>query len=401
MRRYAYRAKDTKTGKVVKGVIQAENDRAAGKLLIDQGYIPDSVEQEDDNGWVAKLKSRVSTKDKIIFTRQFATLIGAGLPLSNALRTLVEQTQSKPMRQVIEDILSMIEAGKSLFEACSKHPDVFDQVYLSLIQAGEASGTLDLALKRLADQKEKDAAMMSKIRGALTYPIIVLLVIIAVVVFMMVMVVPQVADLYAQMDQKLPGATQVLVGISNFVINQWYIVLIMLGVFVVVLMQFLKTETGVKLMANFKLHVPVFSKLFLRLYNARFARTMQMLLSTGVALLEAMRMAGEATSNMVYQEQITMAQEKVQAGKPLSDALKDRKYMMPLVPQMASIGEESGKIDEMLGKAAQVYEDELDEQIATISTMIEPILMVIMAGLIGFIVLAVLMPIYSLVSSVG
>ena len=401
MRRYAYRAKDSKTGKVVKGVIQAENDRAAGKLLIDQGYIPDSIEQEDDSGLVAKLKSRVATKDKIIFTRQFATLIGAGLPLSNALRTLVEQTQSRPMRQVIEDVLSMIESGKSLYEACSKHPDVFDQVYLSLIQAGEASGTLDLALKRLADQKEKDAAMMSKIRGALTYPIIVLLVIIAVVVFMMVMVVPQVADLYDQMDQVLPTATQVLVGISNFVINQWYIVLIMVGVFVIVFMQFLKTETGIKLMAKFKLHVPVFSKLFLRLYNARFARTMQMLLSTGVALLEAMRMAGEATSNVEYFEQIKKAQEMVQAGKPLSEALKDKKYMMPLVPQMASIGEESGKIDEMLGKAAQVYEDELDEQIATISTMIEPILMVIMAGLIGFIVLAVLMPIYSLVSSVG
>lgn len=401
MRRYAYRAKDSKTGKVVKGVIQAENDRAAGKLLLDQGLIPDSVEQDDENSWLAKLRSRVSTKDKIIFTRQFATLVGAGLPLSNALRTLIEQTQSRPMRNVIEDILSMVEAGKSLHEACSKHPDVFDQVYLSLIQAGEASGTLDLALKRLADQKEKDAAMMSKIRGALIYPIIVLLVIIAVVVFMMVMVVPQVADLYDQMGQELPGATKVLVAVSNFVIHQWYIVLIMVGVIGIVLFQFFKTETGIRVLAKFKLHVPVFSKLFLRLYNARFARTMQMLLSTGVALLESMRMAGEATSNVVYFDQIKLAQEKVQAGKPLSDALKDKRYMLPLVPQMASIGEESGKIDEMLGKAAQVYEDELDEQVATISTMIEPILMVIMAGLIGFIVLAVLMPIYSLVSSVG
>ena len=401
MRRYAYRAKETKTGKVVKGVIQAENERAAGKILLEQGFIPDSIEQDDDNTWLARFKSRVSTKDKIVFTRQFATLIGAGLPLSNALRTLIEQTQSRPMRNVIEDILSMVEAGKSLFEACSKHPDVFDQVYLSLIQAGEASGTLDLALKRLADQKEKDAAMMSKIRGAMTYPIIVLLVIIAVVVFMMVMVVPQVADLYDQMGQELPGATKVLTTVSNFVVNQWYVVLIVLGVLTIVFIQFLKTETGIRLMANFKLHVPVFKKLFLRLYNARFARTMQMLLSTGVALLEAMRMSGEATSNVVFFEQINLAKEKVQGGKPLSEALKDKKYIMPLVPQMASIGEESGKIDEMLGKAAQVYENELDEQIATISTMIEPILMVIMAGLIGFIVLAVLMPIYSLVSSVG
>ena len=154
-------------------------------------------------------------------------------------------------------------------------------------------------------------------------------------------------------------------------------------------------------MSLLKLHVPIFKNLFLRLYNARFARTMQMLLSTGVSLLDSMDMAGEAANNVVFFEQIKMAEEKVQGGKPLSTSLKDKLYIMPLVPQMSSIGEESGKIDEMLGKAAQVYEDELDEQIAAISTMIEPVLMVIMALLIGFIVLAVLMPIYSLVSSIG
>lgn len=401
MKRFNYRAKDSKTGKSVKGVIQAENERAAGKLLLDQGYIPDTVEEEDTSSIFAKLSSKVPSKDKIVFTRQFATLIGAGLPLSNALRTLSEQTESKPMRRVIEDILSQVEAGKTLMEACSKHPDVFDQVYLSLIQAGEASGTLDLALKRLADQKEKDEGMISKIRGAMTYPAIVLLVIIAVVVFMMVLVVPQVKNLYSDMGKELPIATQILVGLSDFVINQWYIVLVAVAIAVWVFIQFRKTDTGKRWLAIVKLNIPMFKNLFLRLYNARFARTMQMLLSTGVALLDSMRMSGEATNNIVYFEQIKMAMEKVQAGKPLSEALKDKKYMMPLVPQMASIGEESGKIDDMLGKAAQVYEDELDEQIAAISTMIEPILMVIMALLIGGIVLAVLFPIYSLVNSVG
>ena len=401
MRHYSYKAKDSKTGKTVKGVIQADNDRAAGRMLIEQGYVPDTITEADENSWLAKLQNKVKNKDKIVFTRQFATLIGAGLPLSNALRTLLEQTESKPMRRVIEDILQQIEAGKSLEEACSKHPDVFNQVYLSLIQAGEASGTLDLALKRLADQQEKDANMMSKIRGAMTYPGIVLLVIIAVVVFMMVMVVPQVENLYADMDKELPGATQVLVAVSNFVINQWYIVLVVLAVLGFVFVQFLRTDTGKRWTSTFVLNVPMFKNLFLRLYNARFARTMQMLLSTGVALLDAMQMSAEATNNIVYMDQIIMAKEKVQAGKPLSEALRDKKYMMPLVPQMSSIGEESGKIDEMLGKAAQVYEDELDEQINAISTMIEPILMVVMAGLIGFIVLAVLMPIYTLVSSVG
>ena len=400
MRHYTYRAKDGK-GKPIKGVLQAENEHSAGKMLIEQGLVPERITEVDEAGLVGKIKKRVSTKDKIVFTRQFATLIGAGLPLSNTLRTLVEQTESKPMKRVIEDVLQQVEAGKSLAEACGKHPDVFDPVYLSLIQAGEASGTLDLALKRLADQKEKDATMMSKIRGAMTYPAIVLFVIIAVVIFMMVMVVPQVQNLYSDMGKELPIATQILVGISNFIVTRWYVVLIALIVFGVVAVQFFRTDTGKKWLAIIALNVPIFKNLFLRLYNARFARTMQMLLSTGVAMLDAMQMSAEATNNMIYMEQIVQAKDMVQAGKPLSTSLKDKKYMMPLVPQMASIGEESGKIDEMLGKAAKVYEDELDEQSNAISTLIEPILMVIMALLIGFIVLAVLMPIYTLVSSVG
>lgn len=400
MRHYTYRAKDGK-GKPIKGVLQAENEHSAGKMLIEQGLVPERITEVDEAGLVGKIKKRVSTKDKIVFTRQFATLIGAGLPLSNTLRTLVEQTESKPMKRVIEDVLQQVEAGKSLAEACGKHPDVFDPVYLSLIQAGEASGTLDLALKRLADQKEKDATMMSKIRGAMTYPAIVLFVIIAVVIFMMVMVVPQVQNLYSDMGKELPIATQILVGISNFIVTRWYVVLIALIVFGVVAVQFFRTDTGKKWLAVIALNVPIFKNLFLRLYNARFARTMQMLLSTGVAMLDAMQMSAEATNNMIYMEQIIQAKDMVQAGKPLSVSLKDKKYMMPLVPQMASIGEESGKIDEMLGKAAKVYEDELDEQINAISTLIEPILMVVMALLIGFIVLAVLMPIYTLVSSVG
>lgn len=401
MRRFTYRAKDSKTGKAVKGVIQADNERAAGKLLLDQGFVPDVIREEDTGGLFGRLSSKVRTKDKIVFTRQFATLIGAGLPLSNALRTLADQTESKPMRRVVEDILSQIEAGKTLMEACSKHPDVFNKVYLSLVQAGEASGTLDLALKRLADQQEKDENMMSKIRGAMTYPGIVLGVIIAVVIFMLVMVVPQVEKLYLDMGEELPVATQILVGVEKFMIERWYVIVVSIGLFVWLFLQFRKTETGIRWAAIFKLNVPIFKKLMLRLYNARFARTMQMLLSTGVSLLDSMRMSGEATNNVMYFEQIQLAMEKVQAGKPLSEALRDKKYMLPLVPQMSSIGEESGKIDEMLGKAAQVYEDELDEQIAAISTMIEPILMVVMALLIGFIVLAVLLPIYSLVNSVG
>ncbi len=400
MKRFNYKAKDSKTGKIVKGSVQAESERAAGKLLLDQGYMPEKIIDENADGFLSKAKSKVPSKDRIIFTRQFATLIGAGLPLSNSLQTVLEQTASKPMKAVIEDLLASVEAGKSLSDACKKHPDVFNNVYQSLVAAGEMSGTLDVALERLANQQEKDAAMLSKIRGAMVYPAIIFLVIIAVLVFMMVAVVPQVKSLYADMGEELPGLTAFLVQLVDFFGEFWWLVLIVIGAIVWGFLSFRKTTTGIKTFATVKLNVPIFKKMFQRLYMSRLARTMEMLLSTGVSMLDSMNISAKATSNVVVEEQVMIAAEKVKAGKPLSEALKGRDYILPLVPQMASIGEESGKIDEMLGKAATVYENELDELIANISTMIEPILMVVMAGLIGIVIGGTLLPIYSLVSSV-
>lgn len=401
MKRYNYKAKDKKTGRVVSGSVQAENERAAGRILLEQGYIPQKVSEERKDGWLAKFQNRVSSKQRIIFTRQFATLISAGLPLSAALRMVAEQTEDKPTKAMVEDILAQVEGGKTLHDAFSKYPQVFNKVYLSLIAAGEASGTLDVSLQRLAEQQEKDAAMISKIRGAMTYPAIVLLVIVVVIVFMMVAVVPQVENLYRDLGEELPWMTKVLVGMSNFVMNFWWLILVIVGIIVWFFLQFRKTDVGKKWLAVFKLNVPIFKGLFLRLYNARFARTAQMLLSAGVPMLEAMSISGEAINNIVLEDQITQATTMVRSGKPLSVALKGRDYILPLLPQMAATGEQSGKIDEMLGKAAKVYEDELDERIAAISTMIEPILMVVLALVAGGIVGAVLFPIYNLVSKIG
>ena len=219
MRRFNYKAKDKSTGKAIKGNIQAEDEQAAGRLLVEQGYVPDSITEEGAN--LSSLLNRVTNKDRITFTRQLATLIGAGLPLASSLRTVADQTQSKRMKAIVEEILANVEAGKTLYESFSQYPDTFNGVYLALIKAGEASGTLDLALQRLANQEEKDAAMLSKIRGALVYPGIILVVIIAVLAFMMIMVVPQVEGLYKDMGKELPGLTQVLVSISNFFGNYW------------------------------------------------------------------------------------------------------------------------------------------------------------------------------------
>lgn len=401
MKKYNYRAKDTKTGKVVKGVIQAESQNAAGALLVKQGFIPESDPVEvNENSFFQKLQNKVKAKDRIVFTRQFATLIGAGLPLSNCLHTLAEQTESPAMKVVVEEILASVEGGKSLSDALRQRPDVFNTVYLSLVAAGEMSGTLDVSLERLASQDEKDEAMMSSIRGAMVYPAILLVVIIAVLAFMMIEVVPEVVDLYESMDEELPGITLALQGIMNFFMNFWWAIFIFVAGIVFLLRAYKNTDGGARFFARIKLNVPLFSGLFQRLYMTRFARTMEMLLGTGVSMLDAMKISAKATSNAVVEDIIMEAMDKVKSGKPLSAALEGKKYILPLVPQMASIGEESGKIDEMLGRAAGVYEGELDEKIKNISTLIEPVLMVLMAGLIGIVLMGTLMPIYQLVSSI-
>ncbi len=400
MKRYNYRAKDKETGKVVKGAIQAENERAAGRLLIEQGYFPESISEEDKDSVITKLQNKVRTKDRIVFTRQFATLIGAGLPLSSSLRTVAEQTQAKGMKSIIEDLLAQVEGGKSLSEAIKVHPEVFNEVYYSLVAAGEMSGTLDESLSRLAAQEEKDEAMLSKIRGAMIYPAILLAIIIVVLIYMMTAVVPEVVNLYESMKKTLPDLTKFLFSVMDFFSNFWFLLLVVAIVIGVLIGNFRRSDSGKRFFAGVKLHVPLFNSLFHRLYMARFARTMEMLLGSGVSMLDAMKISAKATSNVVVEEVIMKSSEKVKAGKPLSEALKDREYILPLIPQMASIGEESGKIDEMLRKAGTVYENELDERIKNISTLIEPVLLIIMALLVGVVLLGTLMPIYSLVSQI-
>ena len=402
MKRYNYEAKDTSTGKKIKSVVQAESEQAAAKVLLAQGFAPlNIVEEGGGDSILARFTNRITVKDKIVFSRQLATLIGAGLPLAQSMRTIAEQTDNKRFRSVVEDILADIEAGKTLSDSFAKYPDQFDKVFLSLIKAGEASGTLDDALKRIANQQEKDAAMMSKIKGALTYPVIVLVVIFGVMGFMMFTVVPQVEKLYEDLGKELPFLTQAMVSTASFLSSFWWLVgmiLIAAGYF---LSQYLRTEDGVKVKDNFKLNVPLFGIMFRKLYMARLCRTAQTLLNTGVPMLDMLRITSEAVNNTIVGNSVTRAADKVKGGKALSESIASEDYIMPLVPQMIKIGEQSGKIDEMLGRAAQVYEDELDEQIKAISTAIEPILMVVLAIVAGGMVGAILFPIYSLVNGVN
>lgn len=402
MRKFEYQARDSATGKIVKATVQADSEHAAAKLLLTQGFSPINITEVDENGGaLSGLKNRISTKERIVFTRQLATLIGAGLPLAQSLHTILEQTENRRLKGVIEDIIASVEGGKTLYDSFAKHPDVFDKVFLALISAGEASGTLDDALKRIANQQEKDAATMSKIKGAMMYPIIVLVVIAGVMAFMLVMVVPQVEKLYHDLKKSLPFLTQIMVNMANFITNYWYVVIIALIALGYFAKQWLKTESGIKTMDTFKLNAPLFGEMFRKLYMARLTRTGQTLLTTGVPMLDMLRITSEAVNNTVIAGSIDRAAEKVKGGKALSTAIEPEEYILPLVPQMIKIGEQSGKIDEMMGKTAQVYEDELDEQIKAISTAIEPLLMVVLAVVAGGMVGAILLPIYSLVNDVN
>lgn len=401
MKRFNYEAKDQATGKTVKASVQADSEQAAAKVLLAQGFIPHSIKEESDkHGLVSRLTGRISTKDKVVFTRQLATLIGAGLPLTQSLRTVHDQTENKKLQNVIEEIVADVEAGKSLYESFSKHPTVFSNVFLALVKAGESSGTLDQSLRRIAAQQEKDAAMMSKIRGAMIYPGIVMAVILGVVIFMLIVVVPQIEDLYKNLNQQLPLPTLIMVGVANFLINFWWVMILALVAIVYFGKQYFATDGGIKVKDTLKLNIPLFGKMFRKLYMARFARTGETLLTTGVPMLDMLDISAQAVNNTIIGKSIIRAAEKVKGGKALSGSLKEEEYILPFVPQMINIGEQSGKVDEMLGKAAQVYEDELDEEIKSLSTAIEPILMVVLAVVAGGLVGAILLPIYGLVNNI-
>jgi type IV pilus assembly protein PilC len=401
MKKFSYEARDQATGKISKAAVQADTEGAAARLLIDQGFTPLNIkEQNDYDNPIAKLTGRLTTKDKVVFTRQLATLIGAGLPLAQSLHTTLEQTENKKLQNIVGEITASVEGGKSLSESFSKYPDVFDAVFLALVGAGELSGTLDESLMRIADQQEKDAAIASKIRGALTYPIIVLVVIFGVMAFMLFTVVPQVEKLYKDLKQTLPFITQIMVGAANIFIHFWWLILIVLGIGTYFFLQFLKTDAGIKTKDTFKLNVPIFGQMYRKLYMARFARTGQTLLNTGVSMLDMLSLTARAVNNTIISKSILRAADKVKGGKALSDSLQPEDYILPLVPQMIKIGEQSGRIDEMMGKLAKVYEDELDEQVRTISTAIEPVLMVVLAIVAGGMVAAILLPIYSLVNGI-
>jgi type IV pilus assembly protein PilC len=394
---YTYVALNGQTGEKIQADIEAENVQAAAKLLVERGLSPLEIDVKKEKSSLGGLRSRVPTKQKVLFSRQLSTLINAGLPLVQSLRTVRQQTRNRTLEEIIGKVISDIEAGSSFADALAKYPRVFNDVFTSLIAAGEASGTLDVSLERLATQQEKDAEIVSKVRGAMVYPILVLVVLFGVIIFMMTTVLPQVETLYKNLPgAQLPFVTKILLGVAHFLVHFWWLITIILIVGAVFLVRWVRTEAGRRAFDNLKIHMWPISQLFMKLYMARFARAGATLVGSGVPMIKMLNTTAEAVGNVHVAESIYKVADAVKGGKTLSETIKGDPHFLPLVPDMVHIGEQSGQLEGMLGKIADYYEKEVDNEIKTISTVIEPALMVVVGVIALGVVAAVLLPIYSL-----
>lgn len=397
---FTYTARNPATGQKVKSIVQADNERAAARLIREQGLAPIDIKVKSKDNF--NFFKRIKTKDRILFARQLSTLINAGLPLVQSLRTVQKQTSNKAMQEVIGEVVTDVESGKSFADSLKRQPKVFNEIFCSMVAAGEVSGTLDASLERLALQQEKDAETLSKIRGAMVYPLIVVVVMVAVVSFMLITVLPQVKSLYDGMPgATLPLITKVLLAASQFIINFWWVVLIVIGVLAFMATRWARTGPGKEVVDRLKMSLPPFGPLFMKVYMARFSRTGSTLVASGVPLIQMLEIVAKSINNIHIERSIDKAIEKVKGGKSLADALEGDPNFLELVPNMLRIGEQSGSMENMLAKTADYYEKEVDEQIKTISTVIEPLLMVTLGVVALIIVAAVLLPIYGLANQSG
>ena len=396
---YRFIARNTATGEKVKSIVQADNEKAANKLISDRGLTPIEIKlQSDSTKGFGRITNRIKSKDRVLFARQLSTLINAGLPLVQSLRSVKSQTRSKALQLVVEEIIVDVEGGSAFSAALGKHKHVFNEIFVSLVAAGEVSGTLDKALERIANQQEKDAELLSKVRGAMIYPIVVLSVMLLVVSFMIIKVLPQVEIFYEGLPgAKLPLITKILLAVSHFAVKFWWAIALFIGLCIFATSRWINTVGGRSAADKFKMKAWPIGTLFMKMYMARFARTAQTLVASGVPLLQTLEVVARAVNNVHIAASIRSASEKVKSGKALSEAIANDSNFLELVPNMISIGEQSGSLEAMLEKVATYFEKEVDEQIKAISTIIEPVMMIGLGIAAMVIVAAILLPVYGLV----
>jgi type IV pilus assembly protein PilC len=390
----------TRAGELRKGVIEASDDNAAMQSLRSQNL---SVTKVRRRARELKLSfgTGVGLKDIVIFTRQFATMIDAGLPLVQALDILAKQSDNKRFGRVLDDVKNRVEGGASFSDALRGHPKVFDELFVNLVAAGEVAGILDSIMLRLAAYIEKSMKLRAKIKGAMVYPIITAIVAVAVIIIMLGKVIPIFESMFKDMGAgALPALTKFLISVSKGFVNNAPIVLTILGGIVVATILALRTYKGRRFLHALLLRIPVVGPVIRKSVVARFTRTFGTLLSSGVPILDAMEIVAKTAGNLVVQEAVMMVRQRVSEGKDVATPLMQTKVFPPMVVQMIAVGEQTGAMDQMLQKIAEFYEDEVDAAVAAMTALMEPLMMVILGGIVGVMMIAMYMPIFELAGNI-
>jgi type IV pilus assembly protein PilC len=400
---YAYRVRD-RQGKLLGGTLEADNEQAVVAKLRQLGYAPVSIEAEKSAGLKAEIRlpgsGRVKLKDLAVFSRQFATMINSGLSLLRALTILGEQTANKRLAQIILLVRAEVEKGISLSAAMAKHPKAFNRLYVSMVRAGEVGGFLDQVLVKVAETFEKEVALRGKIKSAMTYPVVVFAMVLMIVAAMLLFIVPTFESLYESLGGTLPLPTRVLMGASNALRRFFFLVIIAVGLLVFAFRRWKATTRGRYAIDKFKLKVKVFGPLFHKSALSRFSRTLSTLIRSGVPILQALEIVGETVNNSVISRAVHDVQDSVREGESLATPLSKHATFPPMVVQMMAVGEETGALEVMLAKVADFYDQEVEAAVASLTSLIEPILIAVMGAAVGGMVIALYMPLFNIINLV-
>jgi type IV pilus assembly protein PilC len=396
MANYDYIIK-TKKGKVRQGKIKAPSAAVVGEVLEKKGYLVVEVKEEKKSfGFNIPFIGGIRLKDKTIFIRQLATMLDAGISIDEALEVIISQTRNSRLIVVLKGIKKRVEGGSSLSKALAEYPSVFDEVFVVVISAGEESGNLPKIIGQLAEEMEKEEDFSAKFRAAMIYPVFILIVLVAVIGIMMVFVIPQLKDMFESSEMTLPWTTKILLGVSGFVAGYWWAILLAVIGIVVLLRYYFKTTNGQYLWSRTKLKIPVFNSLIENGSMVRFCRLISLLLGTGIPILRAIKLAGNSVDNLIYRDALKKAAEEVERGIPFSVPLEKSGVFPTIVPQMIRVGEQAGKVSEILNKLALYYQEESDSQIKSISSLVEPVVIIILGLGVGFVVFSIIIPIYQI-----
>ncbi len=399
MKKFAFKAKNWE-GKTINGMVEARSREAAVKLLKERKVVVVSIKEKQEN-FADKLQQlflmRVSLGQIVTFTRQLATMIEAGLPLTDALTLLKEQTKGK-METIVEEALAEIQAGESLAKALKKHEKTFGKAYVASIAAGEEGGVLGEVFTRLADNLEKRKEFTGKVKGAMIYPVIVIVGMILVTFIMMIFVIPKMTDLYSEFDADLPLPTQILMGMADFSSAYFWVFPLLAAAGYSIFRAFQNTPEGRMKIDETKLKAPIIGPLMKYTILTDMSRTLGTLLGTGVPMVDSLEIVAEATGNEIYAEGLRQASERVEKGFPLSESLGENPHFPLILSQMVSTGEETGKIDQVMQDVARYFSVQAEERVKTLTSAIEPLIMVVLGIGVGFLVIAIILPIYNLTS---